>query len=86
MKDTEVSFSGLRQREVDILEGDGAVGREHICDLPAPRSVELGAAGCYGQGQMNPGCRYMLLPPSLMVALSLQVPQSAALHVTSCLL
>ena len=82
MKDPEASFSGLTQAEVDVLEGNGAVRREHVCALPALKSVELGAAGCCGQGQLNPGCRYLLLlnlPTSLMVAL---LPE-AALHVTS---
>lgn len=73
MKDAEASFSGLTQPEVDVLEADSAVGREHGCALPALRSVEPGAAGCCGQGQLNPACSYFLLlslPTSLMVALS----------------
>jgi len=41
------------QPEGDVLEGDGAVGREHVRALPALRSVELGAARRW---QRNPGC------------------------------
>lgn len=50
MKDPEASFSALRQPEVDVIEGDSAVGREHIYTLPAPKNVELGVARCCGQG------------------------------------
>lgn len=89
MKDPEASFSGLTQPKVDVLKWEGAVGREHVCALPALRSVELGAARGCGQGQLNPGRGYLLLlslPSSLVVALSLKVPRTAVLLVTSCLL
>lgn len=58
MKDTEASFSGLTPPKVDVLEGGGAVGKEHVCALSALRSVKLWAAGCCGQGQLTPSCRY----------------------------